>query len=249
MDARVKILLALAFILSLSLTPPGAWPAYVLYLSVALSAALLSRLGIGFVLKRALLAVPFVLAALPLIFTGPPPIHSSLLFQSLRISFSPAGAERFASIAVKSWISVQVAILLAATTRFPDLLSALKQLRVPRQFVAIVGLMWRYLFVIGDEASRMIHARSSRSAAAAGNRRSGGSLWWRARVTGGMAGGLFLRSLERSERVYAAMLSRGYNGEPPALDPTPLSSGDRAALILGGVAVVTLLLLGLLTGR
>lgn len=245
LDARVKLLMALGYILALSLTPPGAWPAYLLFFSLAFAAALLSRLGSGFALKRALLAAPFVLAALPLIFTGPEP-HLPL-WSGARLAYSPAGLERFASIAVKSWLSVQAAVLLAATTRFADLLTALKQLRTPRLFVTIITLMWRYLFVIGEEARRLLRARASRSASAAG-RRPGGNLPWRARVTGGLAGSLLLRSLERSDRVYAAMLSRGYNGEPPGYETRALSAGDRRTLRLGALLLALVWLLGLLTG-
>jgi cobalt/nickel transport system permease protein len=248
MDARVKVTLALAFIVSLNLTPHGAWPAYILFFALSLSAALLARLGAGFVLKRAFLAVPFVLAAAPLIFTGPEPHATLPLFHGFQIAYSPAGGGRFASIAVKSWISIQAASLLASTTRVPDLLAALRQMKVPRLLVAIVGLMWRYLYVLSEEVTRMLRARSSRSATLPGSRRAGGTLPWRARVTGGMAGSLLLRSLERSDRVYAAMLSRGYNGEPPLPEAAPLSRKDRRTLLLGVILLAFLWALGLLTG-
>jgi len=251
LDARVKLILTLAFILALSLTPSGAWPAYLLFLTLVLSAALLSHLGIRLVLRRALLALPFALAALPLIFTGPAPRFDWQITSTLSIPFSPAGIERFASIALRSWISVQAAIILAATTRFPDLLSALRQLHIPAVFIAIVELMWRYLFMLVDEANRLITARASRSAPLAGQRRAGGRLAWRARVTGGLAGNLFLRSLERSDRVYAAMLSRGYTGQPP-VPPSgrsaALDAAQRATLAIGVVVLVMLWLFGLLTG-
>jgi cobalt/nickel transport system permease protein len=247
LDARVKIVFTLAFIVSVSLTPPAAWPAYILFYALVLSAAILSRAGLVWVFKRSLLALPFALAAAPLVFSGPAPFHTLALWPGVSLEISLAGAARFAGIALKSWISMQAALLLAAVTRFPDLLVALKQLKLPRLFVAIIGMMWRYLFVISEEALRLVRARASRSAALPG-RRSGGRFTWRARVTGGMAGSLLLRSLERSDRVYAAMLSRGYNGEPPALDSRPLTGSDRAALVLGLAAVVLVLLLGLLFG-
>ena len=248
LDARVKVIFTLAFIIFLNLTPFRAWPAYILFLTLILSVALLSRLGIGFVLKRALLALPFVLAAVLLIFTGPPPYVTVLVFQVVQVSFSPEGFGRFASIALKTWISVQAAILLAATTRFPDLLIAFKQLKIPKLFVAIIGLMWRYLFVISEEVIRMMRARASRSATVLGSHHAGGTLYWRAKVIGGMAGSLFLRSIERSDRVYAAMLSRGYTGELPFSDTTPLSKDDKRTLILGISLLVVLWALGLLTG-
>ncbi len=57
----------------------------------------------------------------------------------------------------------------------------------------------------------MGRARASRSASLTG--RGGGSIAWRARVSGAMVGSLFLRSYERSERIYAAMQARGFEGE------------------------------------
>jgi cobalt/nickel transport system permease protein len=137
--------------------------------------------------------------------------------------------------------------MLAATTRFPDLLVALQQLKVPGLFVAIVGLMWRYLFVLGDEVSRMLRARASRSASAPESR-AGGTLFWRARVTGGMAGSLFVRSVERADRVHAAMLSRGYSQELPASESAPLSGEAKRVLYLGTCLLALLWLLGMLTG-
>lgn len=244
----MKIIFTLAFILFLNLVPFRAWIAYLLFLGLSFSAALLSRLGLWFILKRAFLAVPFVLGAFPLIFTGPSPLATVNLFNSLTVTYSPSGAEHFASIAVRSWISVQAAILLAATTRFPDLLVGLQQLKVPKLFVAMIGLMWRYLFVIGEEVASMLRARASRSAVVDGVRRSGGSLAWRAGVAGGMAGSLFLRSIERSDRVYAAMLSRGYNGELPSSEADSLKKNDQIILVLGLVFLGLLWLVGLWVG-
>ncbi len=72
----------------------------------------------GLILKRSLLALPFVLAALPLIFLGPAPQGQVSLLNGPQISYSVEGLSRFASIAVKSWVSVMAAVLLAAVTRF-----------------------------------------------------------------------------------------------------------------------------------
>jgi cobalt/nickel transport system permease protein len=248
MDARVKVIFTLAFVLFLSLTPFNTWPAYILFLALIISVTLFSRLGLEFVLRRSLLALPFVLAASPLIFIGQPPHVTLPLFQGIQLTYSLEGVGRFASIALKSWISIQATILLAATTRFPDLLIALQQLRVPKLFIAIFGLMWRYLFVISEEVARMLRARTSRSAVVPGSQHGGGTVFWRARTTGGMAGSLFLRSLERSDRVYAAMLSRGYTGELPASDTQPLSRHNLRILSLGLSLLALLWVLGLITG-
>lgn len=249
LDARVKIILTLAFIIFLSMTPQGAWPAYILFLTITLSLAILSHIGIAFVLKRSLLALPFALTAIPIIFSGPAPLETITISANMHVFFSPAGMERFASIAIKSWISGQAAILLAATTRFPDLLTAIQQFKAPKVFITLIGLMWRYLFVMVDEVSRMMRARSSRSTISPEEHHGGCSLFWRASVTGNMAGVLFLRSIERSDRIYAAMLSRGYNGDPPACETSVLPRKDRDILMAGLLLLIFLLFLGLLTGE
>lgn len=245
----MKVFFTLAFLLFLNLLPSNAWAVFSLFLLVTLSLALLSRLGIPFLLRRSLLALPFLLAAAPLIFTGPAPHLPLLITGSHQLSYSPAGLERFLSIAFKSWVSVQCAVLLAATTRFPDLLRAFQQLKVPSVFIAVIGLMMRYLAVIRDEALRLMRGRSSRSALASNSSHPGGSLVWRARVTGGMAGSLFLRALERSERVYAAMLARGYTGQLPASEKTPLQGRELAIIILSTLFLAGLWLVGLLITR
>ena len=247
LDARVKFLLTVAFILTAALTPVGAWPAYILLLALILAVELLSDLGVGYVLKRSVLAAPFVLSALPLLFT----VAGTPLAQlpGLGWTLSLEGLERFISLSVKSWISVQAAIVMSSTMPFPDLLLAMRALKVPRLLVAVFGLMWRYLFVLADEALRLMRARAARSGHSDQlGRRVGGGLTWRAKVTGGMAGNLFLRGFERSDRIYMAMLSRGYDGEVRAFAQPPL--GQASWLVLGGgLFLCTLILaLGLLLG-
>jgi cobalt/nickel transport system permease protein len=80
--------------------------------------------------------------------------------------------------------------------------------------VTIFGMMWRYLFVLGDETLRMMRARASRSGQSdTPGLKVGGNIIWRAQVTGGMAGSLFIRAFERSDRIYMAMVARGYDGD------------------------------------
>jgi cobalt/nickel transport system permease protein len=239
LDARVKLVLVIFFILTSALTPIGAWPVYLLLLSLILSSELLSELGLPFYLKRALLALPFILAALPVLVTTPGETFLSLPYG---LNLTLAGLDKFLSIAFKSWISIQAAILLASSTPFPDILFAMRALRLPRLLVAIIGLMWRYIFVIVDEVLRLLRARTSRSAQSdRAGLRSGGTLLWRARVTGSMAGSLFLRSLERSDRIYNAMLARGYDGEVRGLPHPAIRPLDWIAFAIG-LAVLLLLL-------
>jgi cobalt/nickel transport system permease protein len=248
LDGRVKFVLAVAFILTVSLTPFGAWPVYVLLWSIVLSAEILSGLGVGYVLRRASLALPFALAALPLAFTTPGTPWLEFPLGPWQLALTLDGLLRFANVAVKSWLSVQAAIVLASTTEFRDLLLAMRAVRIPRLLVAMFGLMWRYLFVLVDEALRLMRARAARSGIArrpaeAARSRPGGSLAWRGKVAGGMAGNLFLRAVDRSDRIYVAMLSRGYDGEVRSFATQPVSPGARVTLAIG-LALLGLLWLG-----
>jgi len=231
LDPRIKLTLTIAFILTNALVPAGAWPVYILLFALLVSVEILSELGVGYILRRSALALPFVLAALPVMFTMPGPSLTSFAIGPWTLTISQPGLERVISVALKSWISVQAAIVLASSTTFPDLLIALRALRVPRLLVAVFGLMWRYLFVLVDEALRLMRARAARSGESEipGARR-GGSLVWRGRVTGGMAGSLFLRGIERSDRIYMAMLSRGYDGEIRSL-PLPSLRLQQIAIL------------------
>jgi cobalt/nickel transport system permease protein len=242
LDPRIKLVLALAFILTSALAPIAAWPLYILLFATILSVEIISELGVIFVLKRALIALPFALAALPVIFTLEGKILLSFPLGGWTLNVYQPGLERFISIALKSWLSVQAAILLATSTPFPDLLVAMRAIRIPRLLVAIIGLMWRYLFILADEVLRMIRARASRSGESDDpNLKSGGKLFWRARIAGGMAGSLFLRAFDRSDRIYNAMLSRGYDGEVRAIPLPPLSSRSWLTLITGLLLLAALL--------
>jgi cobalt/nickel transport system permease protein len=247
LDARIKLVLTVAFILACSLTPIGIWFVYILLFALILAVIILSELGVVYVLKRSALALPFMLAALPLLFTVQGSPLWSLALGGWMLSISQEGLVRFLSIAINSWLSGVAAIVLASSTTFPDLLGAMRSLHIPRLLVGIFGLMWRYLFVLVDEVLRLQRARAARSGELTQpGVKPGGSLAWRARVTGGMAGNLFLRGLERSDRIYLAMVSRGYDGEVRSFASPPLRWLDWLVLWVGIVLLAGMLALGFL---
>lgn len=217
----------LLFVITASLLPFGAWLPYGLLLAAAVTTAWVTGLGPGFAVKRSFVALPFALAAITLPFTVP----GEPLAQLGPLTISDAGTVRFASILIKSWVSVQIAILMTFTTDFHDLLWAMRALRLPQVLVSIIGFMYRYLFVLADEALRLMRARAARSGQGPGGGRAGGSLVWRGRVAGGMVGSLALRAFERSERIHDAMLARGFQGEMKTLSPPVLTDRDRMALV------------------
>lgn len=191
--------------------------------------SLAARIGPLTTARRSLIAAPFLLAALPLVFTRPEDPLARFALGPLTLTLSGEGLRIFATIAAKSWVSVQAALLLAFTTPFHELVDGLRQLRLPRIMIAIISFMYRYLAVLAEEATRMRRARAARSAVAAGGR-AGGTLLWRARVTGSMVGSLFLRSYERSERIYAAMQARGFEGEFRHMHSRSLRTNEIALL-------------------
>jgi cobalt/nickel transport system permease protein len=106
----------------------------------------------------------------------------------------------------------------------------MRALRLPAALVSIVAFMYRYLFVLADEALRLMRARASRSGVAAGTK-AGGSLAWRGRVAGGLVGNLTLRAFERSERIHDAMVARGFKGELMTLDAPVMTNQDWNVLV------------------
>jgi len=238
LDPRVKVVVTVAFILSNALLPDGAWVGFGLSLLFLLLANVLSNLGVTFTLKRSFIALPFALVAITVLFSIPGNPLTTFHF-IWDVTITDAGLLRFVSIVIRSWLSVQMAILLVGATRFPDIIHAFEHLRVPSILTTIIAFLYRYLFVLADEVFRLLRARDARSAAVPGVR-SGGSVAWRAGVAGSMAGQLFLRSYERSDRVYNAMLARGYTGHLNTINPHEL---HRVDYVTTALALVVILLL------
>jgi cobalt/nickel transport system permease protein len=245
LDSRVKLLLALAYILAMALLPPGAWAAIAVCAALLWWAVLRAQVGLGTIITRAFVALPFALVAVTLIFTRPGAPILRIPLGPWVLTASDVGLVAFISIVLKSWLSVQAALLLTATTHFTDVLYALRALHLPKVMVAILSFAYRYLFVMIDEAQRMLRARECRSAELPG-RRGGGSIIWRAGVVGQMVGTLFLRSYERSERIYLAMLSRGFSGELRTIGHRPLSSVEQGLLLVGGATLAGVVLVSYL---
>lgn len=244
LDPRVKLTAALAFILAAALTPDGAWLAFLALALLWLAVTLAADVPVGLLLRRGLVALPFAFAAVTVLFSiaGQALVTIPLPFTDHALVITDNGVVRFVTILLKSWLSVLMALLLSATTIFPDILRALRGIGVPKVLVGILAFMYRYMFVLADEVLRLLRAREARMASGPAGQKAGGSLFWRARVVGGMAGSLFVRSLERSDHVYSAMVSRGYAGELLWLDKPELRRQD---LLLASLFVALLVLIEL----
>ncbi len=243
LDPRVKVVTVVLFILSNALLPDGAWAAFGLTWIFLLAANSAARLGVDFTFRRSFVALPFALVAVSAIFSpsGQPLAHWTL--GSFQLTPTDEGLIRFGSILLRTWLSVQAGLLLVAVTQFPDLIHALEHLRIPAVLTTIIAFLYRYLFVLTDEVLRLLRAREARSAALPGLK-SGRTVFWRARVAGNMAGQLFLRSYERSDRIYNAMLARGYSGQMRTLRAHLITRRDGTFLAASIVALLFVQLIG-----
>ena len=239
LDARVKVLVTVAYILSNVMLPDGAWLAFGLACVFLVWCNWLSMLGPGFTFRRSFIVLPFAVVAVTAIFSIPGNPLATWHLGMLTLTPTDAGLLRFTSILVRSWLSVQMAILLVAVTQFPDIIHALGHFHVPAIIVTIIAFLYRYLFVLTDEVMRLLRARQARSAGTATSK-AGGSIWWRAHIAGNMAGQLFLRSYERSNRIYDAMLSRGYTGQLQTLHAQKIETADW---LVGATAISALIVM------
>ena len=236
LDARAKILVALAFVVINVSTPREAYPAFGAYLAFLVLLIAVSRLPPSDVLKRLLVTVPFVLLVavfVPFLPSGQ--AGDDPLFGFAGLTVSRHGLLVLWNVVAKAWLGVLAVIWLTGTTGFAGLLRGLQQLRVPRLLVALLGFTYRYAFVFVEEALRMKRARDAR-----GYR---GRWIWQAGTIGRMIGSLFLRGYERGERIYWAMQSRGYDGSVPALGAARFRLVDAGFLVAGLTVLVALRIL------
>ena len=239
LDPRTKFIITLVFILAVISTPPIRWQVFALYFFFMAALLLLSKLPIFYVLKRSLVVMPFVLMIaifIPFIKEGE--VAGSYNIWLWQVSVTYTGLQVLWNVLIKAWLSILSLIWLTSTTKLPNLLKGLEQLGMPKVMVMILSFMYRYIFVVVDEVMRMRQARDSRD--------FGGKRLWQLRTIGNLIGTLFIRSYERGERVYAAMLARGFDGHSRTLDQLNFSQADAYfgisfSLVLILTSVVNLL--------
>ena len=218
---------ALLFVIVVVATPIQNLVAYSLFFLILLILIRLAKLPYRTVFIRSLVEIPFVLFALLMPFFG-----TGAKVQFLGLELYEAGIWAGAGIVAKGTIGVITAIILSASTSAREILIGLEKLRVPAPLVSIATFMLRYLNVINDELGRMKIARESR-----GFEERGLRSW---RIIAQTVGALFIRSYERGERVYLAMLSRGYIGAMPKLSDEKDSKLAVALVLPGAAALVSI---------
>jgi cobalt/nickel transport system permease protein len=222
-EPQVKLAATLLFVLAVVATPREAFWAFAAHAVVLGCATAVARVPPGFVLRRLVIEAPFLLFAVFLPFVG-----SGERIDVLGVSVSEAGLWAAWNIIAKATLGAWASILLAATTQIPDLLKAFGRLKFPRVITTIMSFMVRYLDVVIGEWNRMRIALRSRGYRPRTIRQ--------AKPLAAATGALFIRSYERGERVYLAMLSRGYTGEVP--DLSVRRPAHRQWLVAAGVVAL-----------
>lgn len=231
LDPRAKILGFFGLTLVGATTPPTELWAFALYFAIIIFLVGLSHLPLRFLLTRVAAVLPFVAVVavfLPFFHRG----GGREFDLVLGVTVSEAGLLLLWNVLVKATLGILSMMLLALTTSFPELVAGLDGLRMPRVFTLIGSFMYRYSFVLLDEQRRMRRAMEAR------NHR--GRWLWDVRIVGHVISSLFMRSYQRGERVYVAMLSRGYDGTMPAASPPGIHAPEAVFLALIGAGLTAI---------
>ncbi len=223
-DPRVKLL---AFVVLVTATAISRdWPVLAALYAVVLLAAAASRIEMGMLLKRTWLGVPVFSALVvgpSIFFVGSHPLfHLPLGFATL--TARREGLAAAAYFVARVDVSVTLAITLILTTRWAEILRALRFFRVPNVFVLILSMTYRYLFLFLHTANGMFEARKSRVVARTGGKEQ---RWW---IVSTM-GALMSRSFRMSDEVYQAMLARGFSGRLLTFDDYDMRAADWALAV------------------
>lgn len=200
-DPRAKIFALAVFLILLATTPPDA--ALTLGADAALLVAgiLTAQLPLAGLLLRAMAILPF-----------------SFTFGA--ISWAAGDGWRAIALIEKSYLSAVAVLLVVGTTRLPALLNGLHALGVPSLLVMVMQYLYRYLFVISEQAQHARLAAACRQGALLGRRGV------RFRAASGALAVLFARSYHRAEGIQRAMLARGFQGKFVPLKPMRLRALD-----------------------
>ena len=184
LSSYVKLLFSIGIIFTVVIMPIYHQWVFLTLFTILILVLFLSKIPWYFIGGRLLFLEPFALG---------------IAIMSL---FQHNGFTIFLSILIKSTFCLLTVILLSNTTPFSEILSIFRRIGVPTLLITVLALTYRYLFVLIDEATRLRRARDSRIFVIRHSR-----IWL---SLTSLMGQLFIRSTERSERIYTAMISRGW---------------------------------------
>lgn len=230
LDARAKILAVVPAVLFVNVVGAAHWPAVLAVGGMFAAAMALCGRGALQTARRGLVMLPFVaFVVLTLPFAMPGNEVLAFKLGAVRLAVTDEGLARAGVTAAKACASLLGLLFLTGATEAPDLFKGLRSLGMPKAFVAVLSVIYRYVFEMGDEFARM-----RRAAAARGFEMATVKAVPR---MGTMAGALLARSLARAERVHQAMLARGFDGELRAISRT--SFGRNEAVFVAVFYVLT----------
>lgn len=234
LQPQCKIVATLLFILAVVATPARALWAFAAFTICLLVTARFARVRTRFIVRRLVVEIPFLFFAVLLPF-----IAAGERTSVVGVSLSVDGLMAAWNVGVKATLGVATTVLLGATTPVAEILHGLERLHMPRVITAIAHFMIRYADVITGEMKRMRIARESRG--------HDPRFLWQATAVAASLGALFVRSYERGERVYLAMIARGYSGTIPVTNDSEadlrawtvaLTLPVTAALIAGVASIL-----------
>lgn len=216
LDPRVKVLMVLAFLIAVALS--RSLPVIAIIYVLALIFALLSSIPAGFFLKRVWLALPFFtgMIILPAFFITPGP---TLIQLPLGLVITSTGVTTALFLLLRVSTSLSLTLLLILTTPWNTTLSALTVLRVPDVFILILGMTYRYIYLLLHIANDMFLSRKSRVVGHLDDAQN-------RRMLAAISGALLGKSLDMSSEVYLAMQSRGFRGKMVTLKPFAMKPKD-----------------------
>ncbi len=224
LNAGVKTAVTLAFIIAVVSFPKYALAPLCPYFAYPMLLITLGEVPIRPLLKRLLLVSPF--AVLVGMFN---PLIDRAAIELLPGWEIAGGWISFLSILFRFALTVSATIALMATTPFHRVCTSLRSAGVPRALVAQLALLGRYLAVLASEAAAMLRARALRAP---------GKRGLELRVAASMLATLFIRTVERGERVFHAMSARGFTGDLKLLGtPAPRPADLFFALASVGLFV------------
>jgi cobalt/nickel transport system permease protein len=212
LDPRVKVIATMLFLFTVISFPKYEVVALAPFFLFPVLLTTLGEIPVRFILKKVLFVSPFAI----LIGVFNPLLDTRIIAVISGIPIS-AGVVSFLSILMKFALTVSAALLLIATTSFPGVCHALRRLGLPSLFVSQLLFLYRYLFVLMEEAMRILGAV----------------------VFVRLVGVLFLRAVDRAERIYRAMLSRGFQGDIPTLSRSRMAGKDLAFMAAAAIFLAT----------
>jgi len=221
LDPRIKTLTFFLFLMQILLTK-NIYIIICLY-ALCLLLALLSKIRLGFFLKRTWIFIPLfsLLIAIPALFNivspGEPLI--SFTIAGLKLSITRQGLFGATLFLMRVVTSVSFAVLLSITTKHFELLKVLRVFRIPQVFVMTLGMCYRYIYLFVETIENVYLAIKSRVGIKIHYKKGQHIVAWNIAY-------LWNRSYHLNEAVYKAMLSRGYRGEPVVMDEYKVTVKD-----------------------